>query len=91
MIAGIMHIYDEENFGHYSSYLVLISATVETSHSAKIMSLYKVAFTDDLDFKNRWELDDAGFSVLQDLEARSSSSLSSNSNIFRNAMLFSKK
>ena len=28
-------------------------------------TLYKAAFTADLQFKNRWELDDANFSVLQ--------------------------
>lgn len=91
MIAGILPIYEEENFGHCSSYLVLNSARVATSHSGKIMPSYKEAFTADLDFKNKWDLDDADFSVLQDPEARSSSSLSSNSNRFRNAMTFSKK
>lgn len=86
-----MPIYEEENFGHYSSYLVLNSARVATSRSGKIMPFYKEAFTADFDFKNRWELHDADFSVLQDLEARSTSSLSSNSNRFRNAMIFLKK
>jgi len=33
MIAGILPIYEEANFRHYSSYLVLNSATVATSDS----------------------------------------------------------
>lgn len=80
MITGILLAYGEENFSHHSSYLVLNSARTAASHSDKLMPLYKEQFTADLDFKNMWELDDADFSVLQDLEAKSSSSPSSNSN-----------
>lgn len=55
------------------------------------MQLCKEGFTAAWDFNNRWETVDSDFSVLQNLEARSSSLLSSKGNRFKNTIVFSKK
>lgn len=91
IIAGTLSIHEEENFGHYSSFLVLNSARAENFNGEKIMQLYKEGFTADWDFSKGWETVDSDFLMLQDMEVRSSSLLSSKSNTCKNTMVFSKK